>query len=106
MASLKILWFLPVYPPGQGGRITYRHYPRARKKGVDARLLIIPRHSERRKQIIKTLQSTALPYHVRTDQKQAPEGTIIYLADTTGELGELIHAADLGWMGKTLSPNQ
>ena len=76
------------------------------KKGVDARLLIIPRHSERRKQIIKTLQSTALPYHVRTDQKQAPEGTIIYLADTTGELGELIHAADLGWMGKTLSPNR
>ena len=52
------------------------------------------------------LEHTALPYHVRTDKEQAREGTIIYLADTTGELAELIHAADLGWMGKTPSPNR
>ena len=76
------------------------------KKGKDARLLIIPRHSERRKQIIKMLHHTALPYHVRTDKKQAPQGTIVYLADTTGELAELIHGADLGWIGKTLAPNR
>jgi len=73
--------------------------------GVDARLLIIPRHAERRRQISKVMQESGLPFHLRSEQVNAPKDTVLYLADTTGELAELIQAADLGWMGKTLAPN-
>ena len=76
------------------------------KAGTDARLLLVPRHAERRKQIAKMLENSGLPYQMRSENKQGQPGTIVYLADTTGELAELIHSADLGWIGKTLPPNR
>jgi len=52
------------------------------------------------------LQQKELSNHLRSTCKQAPEGTIIYVADTTGELAQLIRCADLAWGGKTLPPNR
>jgi 3-deoxy-D-manno-octulosonic-acid transferase len=74
--------------------------------GLDARLILVPRHAERRSEITKILEKSGLPFHLRSHGKQAPTGTIVYLADTTGELAQLIHSADIGWMGKTLPPNR
>ena len=72
----------------------------------DARLLLVPRHAERRRQITSMLQEKNIPYHQRTQKKQAPTGTLVYLADTTGELSKLIECADLAFGGKTLTPNR
>lgn len=77
-----------------------------RLENLDVRLLLVPRHAERRNEIIKILQSCNLPNHVRSQGHSAPLGNIVYLGDTTGELSQLIKVADLGFMGKTLPPNR
>ncbi len=77
-----------------------------RDSGVDARLLLVPRHAERRDAVLKLLESSGLNYHQRSVKgPQAPEGTIIHLGDTTGELRQLTRAADLAFTGKSLPPH-
>ena len=75
-------------------------------KEIDARLLLVPRHAERRAKIAAMLQQSGVAHHLRTSSNEAPEGTLIYLADTTGELGNLIRCADLAFGGKTLPPTR
>ena len=77
-----------------------------RLENLDVRLLLVPRHAERRNDVIKTLQTCELPNHIRTQTQSAPDGNVVYLGDTTGELSQLIRVADLGFMGKTLPPNR
>ena len=76
-----------------------------RLENLDVRLLLVPRHAERRNDVIKTLQTCELPNHVRTQKQSVSEGNVVYLGDTTGELSQLIRVADIGFMGKTLPPN-
>lgn len=76
-----------------------------RKKNLDARLLLVPRHAERREEVRKSLAASGLPFNLRSESSQADLGTIVYLADTTGELPRLIGAGDLAFLGKTLPPN-
>ncbi len=73
--------------------------------GIDARLLIIPRHAERRGEITELLDKQALPWHLRTRSQQAPGPTKIYVADTTGEMVRLSQAGTLAFVGKSLPPN-
>ncbi|MEK9772579.1 MAG: glycosyltransferase N-terminal domain-containing protein [Opitutae bacterium] len=77
-----------------------------RNEQIDARILLIPRHAERRKKISSMLEQKGVSYHLRTLGHQAPPGTLVYLADTTGELSTLIQCADLALGGKTLPPNR
>ncbi len=72
---------------------------------TDCRLLLVPRHAERRAEIIELLEKSKLPYCVRTQNRVAPEGTLVYLADTTGELSVLTQCADFAFIGKSLDPN-
>jgi 3-deoxy-D-manno-octulosonic-acid transferase len=74
---------------------------------TDARLLIVPRHAERKNEIQALMKEKAEPgtYHFRSDKQQAPPGTIIYIGDTTGELKQLSQAATLVFIGKSLPPN-
>ncbi len=75
-----------------------------RAKGIDCRLLLVPRHAERRAQIIELLKD--IPHCVRSEKKQADsDNTIVYLADTTGELRMLTQVADIAFVGKSLPPN-
>ena len=79
---------------------------RLRLENLDLRLLLIPRHAERRMEISKVLESSPLLYQMRTKSKKAPPDNVVYLADTTGEMTELLQVADLAFLGKTLPPNQ
>lgn len=74
-----------------------------RAGGIDCRLLLVPRHAERRAQIIDLIKN--LPHCVRSVSPQASKGTLAYLADTTGELRTLTQVADLAFIGKSLPPN-
>ena len=76
-----------------------------RLEKISIKLLIIPRHAERRNEIKKVLEISGMPHHVRTNEKQAPDDSIAYLADTTGEVMTLLQAADFAFMGKSLDPH-
>ena len=76
-----------------------------RLEKISIKLLIIPRHAERRQEIHKVLQTSGVPHHLRTNQKQGPGNSIAYLADTTGEVMTLLQAADFAFMGKSLPPH-
>lgn len=80
--------------------------PYLRAAGHDVRLLLVPRHSERRKGIRDDIAAAGLPCHQRsTDGPEAPAGTLVHLADTTGELRRLTRAADIAFCGKSLAPH-
>jgi 3-deoxy-D-manno-octulosonic-acid transferase len=81
-------------------------YQILRKEFKELRLLMVPRHAERKKEILETVQSMDVQFHFRTDGKQAPDGTDVYIADTTGELGMLTRFADVVFVGKSLAPNR
>ena len=76
-----------------------------KKIGGGARLLLVPRHAERRDEVRAVLQKQGLAFHFRSDAKQAPANTQIYVADTTGELRMFTQIADWAFVGKSLAPN-
>ena len=57
-------------------------------------------------EIRKKLELCQIPYHLRSVSNQAPTGTIVYLADTTGELVRLMQVSNMAFLGKTLPPHQ
>ena len=78
-----------------------------RAAGRDVRLLLVPRHSERRAEVATLASASGLTWHQRsTGGVHAPADTVIHLADTTGELRRLTRAADLAFCGKSLAPHE
>ena len=78
-----------------------------RAAGTDVRLLLVPRHSERRAEVAAEVSASGLDWHQRSSGGPiAPAGTIVHLADTTGELRHLTRAADLAFCGKSLAPHE
>jgi 3-deoxy-D-manno-octulosonic-acid transferase len=75
-----------------------------REKKLDARLLLVPRHAERREEILGNLNTSPFSFQQRTCPDENQSETLVYLADTTGELNQLIQSADLAFLGKTLPP--
>jgi 3-deoxy-D-manno-octulosonic-acid transferase len=76
--------------------------------GVRWKLLIVPRHAERRGEIGTLLAIEAatrgLRYHFRS--RGAAVGEVdVAVADTTGELARLLTLADIVFVGKTLPPH-
>ena len=76
-----------------------------RLEKIDLQLLLIPRHAERRNEIVSTLKTSGLPYDLRSSSKIGKLESIAYLADTTGEVLRLLQAADIAFMGKSLPPH-
>jgi len=74
--------------------------------GLDVRLLLVPRHAERRGEIMELLKSQALSWHARSTGLRPPQPVKIYLGDTTGELARLTQAADVAFIGKSLPPHE
>lgn len=81
---------------------TLRHL---REGGVACRLLLVPRHAERRNEIEGLLRGCGLSFHLRT-RGSAPAPVDVAVADTTGELRRLTQLADLVFVGKSLPPHE
>lgn len=77
----------------------------ALENGVNIRLLIIPRHAERRGEIVALLQKQSRKWHLRSQGSTPPQPVRIYVGDTTGELALLSQVADLAYIGKSLPPH-
>jgi 3-deoxy-D-manno-octulosonic-acid transferase len=75
-----------------------------RSAKIPARLLIVPRHAERRKEVETVLRDSGFMYHFRS-RGPAPREVDILVADTTGELRRLTQVADLVFVGKSLPPH-
>ncbi len=52
----------------------------------DLRLILAPRHPRRRAEVEALVVATGLPFAVRSRTPMPPEGCVIYLADTLGEM--------------------
>jgi len=76
----------------------------ARAKGIEAQLLLVPRHAERRAEVQRALDSAGVRGHFRT-HGPAPGPVEVAVADTTGELARLTHLADVVFVGKSLPPH-
>lgn len=75
-----------------------------RERGVQASLLIVPRHAERRPEIEQLLAASGLRFHFRSSGKAAGDVDVA-VADTTGEMRRLLQLADLVFVGKSLPPH-
>jgi len=73
--------------------------------GLDVRLLLVPRHAERRGEVMELLNKQPLPWHARSTGARQPQPVKIYLGDTTGELARLTQAADVAFIGKSMPPH-
>lgn len=80
-------------------------YQTLRKEGLPLRLLITPRHMERRHEIRRELEGHPLSWHFRS-AGPAPGPVDICVADTTGELNRLQQVADLVFVGRSMPPNR
>ena len=68
------------------------------------KLLLVPRHAERRGEIEALLAASGLRYHFRS--RGAAAGEIdVAVADTTGELARLLALGEIVFVGKTLPPH-
>ncbi len=81
---------------------------RARERHFALKLLIVPRHAERREEIVAILKNTNLKWYLRsqTAPESVPADADICVADTTGELRKLSQVATLAFVGKSLLPNK
>ena len=81
-------------------------YVSIRESFPQVRLLLVPRHAERRKEIALGLKAYPVRLHFRSEGKQAASETEVYIADTTGELKMLTRSTDVVFVGKSLPPNK
>lgn len=87
--------------PGEEAALIEAWQP-LRKSGW--RLLLVPRHAERRADVTAVLAAAGVRFHLRS-QGAAPAEVDVALADTTGELSRLLTLAELVFIGKTLPPH-
>ena len=76
----------------------------ARAAGLNVRLLIVPRHVERRSAIAALLASTEFTHHFRSAGVANGEVDVA-VVDTTGELQAFLQVADLVFVGRSLAPH-
>ncbi|MDR0590840.1 MAG: hypothetical protein LBG09_03265 [Puniceicoccales bacterium] len=74
------------------------------KSGGDWALLLVPRHAERRSDLVQWLSRERVSF-VQRSQGVAPREVDVCLGDTTGELSRLVQVADLAYIGKSLFPH-
>ena len=100
------------FPPILLGSSTWPHeeaslleaYRRLKAEGHDLRLLIVPRHAERRGELEKLMNESGLSWHLRSKGSAGREVEVC-VADTTGELRRLTQLARIVFVGKSLPPN-
>lgn len=77
-----------------------------REREPAARLLIVPRHAERRHEIEAMLRERASDLRFHFKSRGVPEWELdILVADTHGELRALTQLSDLAFVGKSLPPH-
>ncbi len=80
---------------------------RVRAVRGDVRLVLVPRHAERRNEIETLLKAAGVRYAKRSDPARAPVADAeVLLVDSTGELMGFYAVADVVFVGKSLGDNE
>lgn len=74
-------------------------------KDTNWRLILTPRHAERRHEIQSLLESKNYRYTLRSLGKASQSDAQVAIVDTTGELASLIRLGTVAFVGKSLAPN-
>ncbi len=78
----------------------------AHKRKIPASLLLIPRHPERRQELIHLLKNQSKTWHLRSSTLAPPSCVDVYVADSIGELPLLVQVGDLAFIGKSMPPHK
>jgi 3-deoxy-D-manno-octulosonic-acid transferase len=81
-------------------------YLRAKSEGIDVRLVLAPRHGERRKDIEMLLSAYRLPYCLHSQEPRESDEMAVYVLDVVGELRRFTRMADVVFVGKSLPPHR
>lgn len=74
-------------------------------QGIDCKLLLVPRHVERRAALRDLLAGARRRMHFRSSGPA--DGPVdVVVADTTGEMALLLQAADVVFVGKSMDPHK
>lgn len=85
--------------------VLIRIWQELRRKGGRVKLLLVPRHAERRQEVEAIVQSAGRAYNLRS--RGVASGAVeISIADTTGELQRLTQLAEVVFVGKSLPPHR
>lgn len=76
----------------------------AHKRKIPAALLLIPRHPDNRKNIIKILKKQSKTWYFRSSPRSPPPCVDVYVADSIGELPLLAQLGDIAFIGKSTPP--
>ncbi len=83
-----------------------------KKHGISVRIILTPRHAERRSEIRKMLEDfgAQVNWQFRSQKEweggsPSPESLPVYVADTTGELKNLLQIADVAVIGRSFPPH-
>ncbi|MDX2185448.1 MAG: 3-deoxy-D-manno-octulosonic acid transferase [Opitutaceae bacterium] len=79
-------------------------YKRLRAQDPTARLLLVPRHAERRGELAGLLEGSGLRFHFRSSGAASQEVDVA-VGDTTGELRAFTQLARLAVVGKSFPPH-
>jgi 3-deoxy-D-manno-octulosonic-acid transferase len=81
------------------------YFVEARSRHPFLKLVLVPRHAERRDEVVAAIQRRGLGFVQRSTGKSGGEGVRpeVLLADTTGELRHLYTAAAVTFVGKSLT---
>ncbi|MDW3222312.1 MAG: 3-deoxy-D-manno-octulosonic acid transferase [Paracoccaceae bacterium] len=74
------------------------------ERNPDLLLILVPRHPDRRDDVIKLIENSELPYAVRSHDTMPQDDHAVYLADTLGELGDWYALTDFVFLGGSLLP--
>jgi 3-deoxy-D-manno-octulosonic-acid transferase len=77
-----------------------------RQNGIDNRVILVPRHAERRHEIEQELHALDIAFHLRSWKEASPQDCPVYVADTTGELTLITQLSDVVFIGKSLLFNR
>ncbi len=78
----------------------------------DLRLVLCPRHAERRNEILQILRHAPFSFHFKTgfgpnkEQEASASSATIGILDTTGDLSRCLAIATIAVVGKSFPPNQ
>ncbi len=78
----------------------------AHKRKIPAALLLLPRHPERRHDLLRLLQKQSQTWHFRSSALPPPPAVDVYIADSIGELSLLAQVGDLAFIGKSIPPHK
>ncbi len=79
-------------------------WQRLREEGLSCRLLLVPRHAERRDEVKALLERAGVSHHFRSRGRATGEVDVA-VGDTTGELRAFTQLAEVVFIGKSLPPH-